>query len=244
MEIYLLEADGTDVRTITTQDIKSGIAIEKDLGLDLTSIRIGAPEIWEHYREIPGGDVIDLTEFTGRVEYKSRTVLISADRHEDYGEWLVQSGDLAQMMHGKKFHVMLGDDETHYFTGRCKLSTNKVNPVITEYTFEFYCEPMRHILPSLAELYTDFETGATSSNQFFYYDIYVGSHARNLTIIYEQIVDYNWNDFYLRRTPYESKNYIAYASPFTIETPEYTGNIRLSMSNVSKFSLLFDNKEL
>ena len=123
-----------------------------NLWLKIKDVQIGTPEIWEHCREIPGGEIIDLTEFTGRVEYKRRPLTITASRTEDYKDWINHLNKIMLKLHGKKFHILLGDDETHFYTGRCKVSSTKDNPVISDYVLEFTCNPTRHIPVSYTHL--------------------------------------------------------------------------------------------
>ena len=241
MEVYLLEAKDADTRTITAQDIKYGIALEMDLWLDLTSIQIGTPEIWEHCREIPGGEIIDLTEFTGRVEYKRRPLTITASRTEDYKDWITHLNKIMLKLHGKKFHILLGDDETHFYTGRCKVSSTKDNPVISDYVLEFTCNPTRHILPPIDVMFKDIQTGLTNATNSYWINLYVGQHASALTVTFEKVVSSSAARMNVETSGEETRTIQLENQPFFLP---YSGNVRIGIQNVKTFSLSMENKEL
>lgn len=241
MEVYLLEAKDADTRTITVQDIKYGIALEMDLWLDLTSIQIGTPEIWEHCREIPGGEIIDLTEFTGRVEYKRRPLTITASRTEDYKDWINHLNKIMLKLHGKKFHILLGDDETHFYTGRCKVSSTKDNPVISDYVLEFTCNPTRHILPPVDVMFKDIQTGLTNPTLIYQIETYIGRYASGLTVEYTKIDS---------TKPSQLTILVVGVPMVTIDLANqpiilpYAGEYTMRFQNVQTFSLSIENKEL
>ena len=238
----MLPTYGIDTRTLTAEEIKNnGIGLKRDCNLKIKNVQIGAPEVWEHIIENPGGHTIDLTEFTGRVEYKSRKLIIDADRSESYDKHAIQGGRMLELMHGKKFHILLGNDETHYYTGRCKLSFNKDNSIITGHSMEIQCEPYRHILPPISLRFKDYETGAANELDAPYISMHIGERSSAADISFTKINPTGKVTLTVQKQGVGMDIQTLNGEPYVFK---YTGDILFAISNASKFTLSIDNKEL
>ncbi|MCB5878433.1 hypothetical protein LIR51_26860 [Blautia producta] len=242
MEIYLAAPAVT-----TLQGIKNnGIALHRDLKLNVVTILKEIPEIIEHVREIPGrNEPLDYTEFTGRPSFNRGTLTITADVLEGGPEYI--DGEIVRRLHGKRFNIVLDEDEKHYYTGRCSVSPTKDNDVVTGYTIRIQHNPFRTILPTFAEQFTDISTGLTSETSYYLVDIYIGEYAGDIRFDATFITpepNSSTRATLIFRQGTTRKTYYAHEFPFIISDMPFTGNVKLNLANVATFSIGLDNKEL
>lgn len=242
MEVYLA---GPGVTTL--QGIKnSGIALHRDLKLNVVKILKEIPEIIEHVREIPGrNEPLDYTEFTGRPSFSRGTLIIMADALENGPEYI--DGTITRKLHGKRFNIVLDEDEKHYYTGRCSVSTTKDNDVVTGYTITICHNPFRTILPTFAEQFTNISTGLTSQIEKYRVNAYIGEYAGDISFTATFITpepDTQTHVTLVFRQGSASKTYYAFKFPFVISDMPFTGDVQLDILNASVFSIGMNNKEL
>jgi len=113
-----------------------------DLGLYLNSKTIGSPALKTELVEVPGSDtVLDYSEFSGEVRYKTRTLTftfsaIHPSATDDY--------QIKNVLHGKKCKIFLSEDPDYYFYGRLEVGDWKITKGIAQITITATCEPWRY----------------------------------------------------------------------------------------------------
>lgn len=117
-------------------------------GLILSSKEINRAEPKIKHIEIEGSDgVLDLTEFSGEVKYKNRTLLFNFKKAN-----IVQDGYLAlyslvqNKIHGKVMNVILDDDPNYYYRGRVSINDWKSDKNIGLIVVEVDAEPYKYKL--------------------------------------------------------------------------------------------------
>ena len=103
------------------------IASYDDLGLMLTDVDIGLPEPKRTLVEIPGKDgYIDMTYvLNSDITYKNRTINLEFAMADYNRRWSAIFSEIAGSIHGKKMHVIIGDDPDYYWDAFVKVSKVK-----------------------------------------------------------------------------------------------------------------------
>lgn len=245
-DIYFADPSNTTYETITA----NGKGLMRDFGLKAKTIQIGMPDIWQHLVEVPGRNgPIDMTDFAGRPAFKSRQILMSLDKEESYTDWLTKYTELVNFLYGNRFNILIMPDDKHYFTGRCLFNMTKDNDVITDHEFTITCDPMRTIIPSFEELYSNVETGITGIQQYYDVDAYIGKYAHdmifdcvNLTGTYNSSLSvYFYKDGKLIKIFSAGGTSITHLE---IPLPPVYGECKLRIYGVVSFTATLENKEL
>jgi hypothetical protein len=119
----------------------------KDLHLILSEKEIGAPEVKTHTLDIPGGDgVIDYTDFFGEPKYSNVQHRFTFTTIQPRTEFLLQYSTVKNALHGKKVRIILDDDPTFFYIGRCEVSSFKNEKGIGTITITCDCEPYKYNL--------------------------------------------------------------------------------------------------
>lgn len=118
-----------------------------DWRLVLSDKSVTPPEAKTNYVELDGmSGTLDLSEsLTGEITYKDRTVTASFWTNEgnrNEREKLLR--DITARLHGKKVKIIEPDDLTHYFFGRCKITSNVNTLPYASFNIEAICEPWRY----------------------------------------------------------------------------------------------------
>ena len=124
-----------------------GYRSDKDLNLLLTGKEIGAPEIKRQTIDIAGSDgELDFTDFFGEPKYANVQHQFTFESIRPRNEQLSQYTDIKNKIHGKKGRIILDDDPSFFYTGRCSVSkyTNEKN--IGKITVTCDCEPYKYKL--------------------------------------------------------------------------------------------------
>lgn len=119
----------------------------RDLKLILVEKEIGAPHVKTKLIEIEGADgSIDLTDFFGEPKYGDVTHKFTFNTIVPWNDFLSQYSQVKNALHGKKLRIILDDDPSFYYVGRCYVSsfTNEKN--IGTITVECECEPYKYKL--------------------------------------------------------------------------------------------------
>ena len=122
-----------------------GYHSEKDLNLLLTGKEIGAPEIKRQTIDIAGSDgELDFTDFFGEPKYANVQHQFTFESIRPRNEQLSQFTDIKNKIHGKKGRIILDDDPSFFYAGRCSVSkyTNEKN--IGKITVTCDCEPYKY----------------------------------------------------------------------------------------------------
>lgn len=124
-----------------------GYHSDKDLKLLLTGKEIGAPEIKRQTIDIAGSDgELDFTDFFGEPKYANVQHQFTFESIRPRNDQLSQFTDIKNKIHGKKGRIILDDDPSFFYTGRCSVSkyTNEKN--IGKITVTCDCEPYKYKL--------------------------------------------------------------------------------------------------
>ncbi len=118
-----------------------------DLKLLLTSKEIGSPPVKENKIDIPGGDgSIDLTDFFGEPKYEDVQHKFEFTTIEPQSDFLSQYSQVKNAIHGKKVRIILDDDPTFFYLGRCHVSSFTSSKGIGTIKVECECEPYKYKL--------------------------------------------------------------------------------------------------
>jgi len=119
----------------------------KDLKLLLTSKEIGSPQVKENKIDIPGGDgSIDLTDFFGEPKYEDVQHKFEFTTIEPQSDFLSQYSTIKNALHGKKVRIILDDDPTFFYLGRCHVSSFTSEKGVGTISVECDCEPYKYKL--------------------------------------------------------------------------------------------------
>lgn len=119
----------------------------RNFNLILIEKEIGAPHVKTKLIEIDGADgSIDLTDFFGEPKYGNVTHRFTFSSIVPWNDLLSQYSEVKNALHGKKLRIILDDDPSFYYVGRCYVSsfTNEKN--ISTITVECECEPYKYKL--------------------------------------------------------------------------------------------------
>ena len=117
----------------------------RDLHLLMTSKEIGAPEVKRHTIDIAGADgELDFTDYFGEPKYQNAQHRFTFESIQPRNDQLQQFTDIKNAIHGKKGRIILDDDPSFFYVGRCTVSkyTNEKN--IGKITVECDCEPYKY----------------------------------------------------------------------------------------------------
>lgn len=117
----------------------------RDLHLLMTGKEIGAPEVKRHTVDIAGADgELDFTDYFGEPKYQNAQHRFTFESIQPRNDQLQQYTDIKNAIHGKKGRIILDDDPSFFYVGRCTVSkyTNEKN--IGKITVECDCEPYKY----------------------------------------------------------------------------------------------------
>lgn len=119
----------------------------RDLHLLMTGKEIGAPEVKRQTIDIEGADgELDYTDFFGEPKYMNAQHRFEFESIQPRNEQLQQFTDIKNKIHGKKGRIILDDDPSFFYVGRCFVSkyTNEKN--IGRISVDCDCEPYKYKL--------------------------------------------------------------------------------------------------
>ena len=118
----------------------------KDLHLILSEKEIGAPQVKTQTLDIPGGDgVLDFTDFFGEPKYDNVTHKFTFTTIQPRKDFLTQYSAVKNALHGKKVRIVLDDDPTFFYMGRCDVSSFKDEKGVGTITVTCDCEPYKYV---------------------------------------------------------------------------------------------------
>ena len=118
-----------------------------DFNLLLVSKEVGSPNVKVTEIEIPGADgTLDLTDFFGEAKYDNLTHKFQFQTIVPQSNFLSLFSTIKNAIHGKKQRIILDDDPSFYYVGRCFVSafTNAKN--IGTISIECECDPWKYKL--------------------------------------------------------------------------------------------------
>lgn len=117
---------------------------KRDFGLLLESKEIGSPTVKTEKIDIPGADgVLDMTDFFGGPKYENVTHkfdFILSDRNSLLSVFTA----VKNAIHGKKVRIILDDDPSFFYMGRCFVSSFTSSKGIGTISVECDCEPWKY----------------------------------------------------------------------------------------------------
>lgn len=124
-----------------------GLHSYRDLHLLLTEKEIGAPEVKRHTIDIEGADgELDFTDFFGEPKYQNVQHRFAFESIQPRNEQLSQFSEIKNRLHGKKGRIILDDDPSFFYVGRCSVSKYTNEKGIGRITVECDCEPYKYKL--------------------------------------------------------------------------------------------------
>lgn len=118
-----------------------------DLRLILESKEMGAPEVKVNKIDIPGADsALDLTDFFGEPKYDDVKHKFTFTSIEPQDTFLTQFSTIKNAIHGKKVRIILDDDPSFFYMGRCFVSSFTNAKGIGAVSVECECEPYKYKL--------------------------------------------------------------------------------------------------
>lgn len=116
-----------------------------DFNLLLVSKEVGSPNVKVKEIDIPGADgSLDLTDFFGEAKYENVTHKFQFQTIVPQSNFLSLFSTIKNAIHGKKLRIIIDDDPSFYYVGRCFVSafTNEKN--IGTVAVECVCEPWKY----------------------------------------------------------------------------------------------------
>lgn len=143
-----------------------GYHSDKDLKLLLTGKEIGAPEIKRQTIDVAGSDgELDFTDFFGEAHFANVQHQFKFESIRPRNEQLSQFTDVKNKIHGKKGRIILDDDPSFFYVGRCSVSSYKNAKGIGTITVTCDCEPYKYKLqPTIMSVTVDGTQTITLTN--------------------------------------------------------------------------------
>lgn len=92
--------------------------------------------------DVPGANSkLDLSEWTGEVLYNNRTLIFNFDIYDSPSNWWNLKRQITNYLHGKKLKIILDQDNSYYYYGRCKVTEFSNETTVAHITIECDCEP-------------------------------------------------------------------------------------------------------
>lgn len=119
----------------------------RDLRLILESKEMGAPNVKVNKVDIPGADsALDMTDFFGEPKYEDVKHKFTFASMEPQDTFLSQFSTIKNAIHGKKVRIILDDDPSFFYMGRCFVSSFTNDKGIGTVGVECECEPYKYKL--------------------------------------------------------------------------------------------------
>lgn len=116
-----------------------------DWGLVLQKVDISLPTPVYKKIEVPGRDgALDLTEWSGRVNYEERDVTILFTGFGDSVACQVQASQVAAYLHGRKRKLWLPYEPGYYYYGRFEMEVMKEDEYVQEYKITGKVDPFKY----------------------------------------------------------------------------------------------------
>lgn len=125
----------------------------KDWNMILVSKDVSTPKPKTNNIEIPGADgVIDLTEaLTGDVKYNNRKLTFEFAIRREFSKHLAIQSKISNYLQGKKLKIIMDDDKSFYYVGRCTINKFESNNTIGKLIIEVDAEPYKYDIQSSLE---------------------------------------------------------------------------------------------
>lgn len=116
-----------------------------DLQLILSGKEMGAPSVKTEKIDIPGADsALDMTDFFGEPKFEDVTHRFEFSTIVPHGEFLPLYTKIKNAIHGKKTRIILDDDPSFAWVGRCYVTSFTDARGIGTVDIECDCEPYKY----------------------------------------------------------------------------------------------------
>lgn len=122
-----------------------GLHSYNDLHLILSEKEMGAPKVKTKKIDLEGADsALDLTDFFGEAKFEDVTHRFTFSVIRPPSEFLSLFTTIKNAIHGKRLRIILDDDPSFFWVGRCHVSsfTNEKN--VGTVSVECDCEPWKY----------------------------------------------------------------------------------------------------
>jgi phage-related protein len=138
----------------------------RDFHLLLTAKEIGAPEVKRQTIDIAGADgELDFTDYFGEPKYTNAQHRFEFESIQPRNEQLSQFAEVKNKIHGKKGRIVLDDDPSFFYVGRCSVSKYTNEKGIGRISVECDCEPYKYkVQPTIMSVTIDGTQTITLTN--------------------------------------------------------------------------------
>lgn len=117
----------------------------RDLKLLLAKKEMGSPAVKTNEVDIPGADgKLDMTDFFGEPKYDNVTHKFDFVTLEEREKFPLQFAVIKNAIHGKKVRIVLDDDPTFFYLGRCHVSSFTNEKGAGAVAVDCDCEPYKY----------------------------------------------------------------------------------------------------
>ena len=119
-----------------------------DWNLVRNNKEISLPEPKTSKLEIEGADGdIDISEILcGEIKFKNRTAKFEYTMLDGYDNFIERITEIANYLHGKKLKIILSEDTSHYYYGRCTIDEWSSDKRIGKIVIKCDCDPWKYDL--------------------------------------------------------------------------------------------------
>lgn len=119
-----------------------------DWNLVRNNKEISLPEPKTSKLEIEGADGdIDISEILcGEIKFKNRTAKFEYTMLDGYDNFTERITEIANYLHGKKLKIILSEDTSHYYYGRCTIDEWSSDKRIGKIVIKCDCDPWKYDL--------------------------------------------------------------------------------------------------
>lgn len=134
----------------------------EDWNIVLTNKTISLPQAKISKIEIEGADgEIDLSEvLCGEIKFKNRTLKFEFTMLDNYEDFEDKLTEIANYLQGKKLKIILSNDTTHYYYGRCSIDEFSCDKRIGKIVINCDCDTWKYDIEEtiITKTITDSET--------------------------------------------------------------------------------------
>ena len=132
--VKFVDKDGQEKHSITDWDL---LMISKN---------IPDAEPKEIYLDIPYADgQLDITEWTGSVNYNNRQLTFTFDIFQNSDEWWELRKEISTYLNGRRMKITLDQDQDFYYYGRCKIPNFSNITTVANIVVEANVEPYKYL---------------------------------------------------------------------------------------------------
>ncbi|MCI7428532.1 MAG: hypothetical protein MSS83_05445 [Methanobrevibacter sp.] len=109
-------------------------------------ISIPQPKISKIEIEGADGDIDTSEVLCGEIKFKNRTLTFEFTMLDDYSKFNEKITEIANYLQGRKLKIILSDDSTYYYVGRCTIDEWSSDKRIGKIVIKCDCDPWKYDL--------------------------------------------------------------------------------------------------